>query len=149
MTETRPPRAERAPWHLWVFGILALLWNCMGALDYVMTETRNEAYMKSFTPAQLEYFYGMPAWFVATWAIAVWGAVLASLLLLLRKRLAVPVFIVSFVAMCVTMIYNYGLSDGLEIMGGTKALAFPAVIFLVAFLLILYSRTQRARGVLA
>jgi hypothetical protein len=149
MADSRPLRAERAPWHLWVVGILALLWNCMGALDYVMTETHNEAYLKSMTPAQLEYVYGFPAWAVAAWAIAVWGGVLGSLLLLLRKGVAAPVFIVSFVAMCVTMIYNYGLTNGLEVMGGTSALAFPAVIFLVALLLIFYSRAQRARGVLA
>jgi len=26
------------PWHVWVVGIVALLWNAMGALDYTMTE---------------------------------------------------------------------------------------------------------------
>lgn len=31
------------PWHLWLLGIFALLWSGMGALDYVMTQTRNEA----------------------------------------------------------------------------------------------------------
>ena len=37
----------------------------MGAFDYVMTETRNEAYMAEFTPEQLEFFYGFPAWMIA------------------------------------------------------------------------------------
>ena len=149
MAETRAPRAGRAPWHLWLIGILALLWNGMGALDYTMTETRNQAYLKAMTPAQLEYIYGFPAWAVAAWALAVWGGVVACLLLLARKRLAVPVFIVSFIAMCVTMIYNYGLSNGMEVMGGPSALAFSGAIFVVAFLLIIYARALRARGVLA
>jgi hypothetical protein len=25
------------PWHLWLVGVLALLWNSFGAFDYVMT----------------------------------------------------------------------------------------------------------------
>jgi hypothetical protein len=149
MAETRPPRAERAPWHLWLIGIFALLWNGMGALDYVMTETRNQAYLRALTPAQLEYIYGFPAWAVAAWALAVWGGVVGCLLLLARKRLAVPVFIVSFIAMVATTIYNFGLSNGMEVMGGPSALAFPAVIFVVALLLVVYTRALRARGVLA
>ena len=59
------------PWHLWLVGVLALLWNSVGAFDYVMTETRNASYLSSFTPEQLAYFYGFPMWVVATWALAV------------------------------------------------------------------------------
>lgn len=139
---------RRAPWHLWVVGGLSVLWNGMGAFDYLMTETRNEAYMSQFTPKQLEYFYAFPAWVVALWAIAVWGAVLGSVLLLLRKRLAVAVFLVSFLSMLVTTIYNFGLSNGLEVMGDPFSLIFTAVIFVVALLLYLYARAMRDRGVL-
>jgi hypothetical protein len=120
----------------------------MGARDYLMTETRNEAYMSAFTPEQLEYFYGFPAWVVAFWAIAVWGAVLGSVLLLLRKKKAVWIFLVSFICMVVTTIYNYVLSNGIEVMGGPGALAFSAVIFVVALLLYLYAKAMRNRGVL-
>jgi hypothetical protein len=66
----------------------------------------------------LEFFYGFPTWVVAFRALAVWGGVLGTLLLLLRKRLAVPVLLVSFLAMIVTSIHNFFLSNGLEVMGG-------------------------------
>jgi hypothetical protein len=138
---------QRPPWHLWVVGILALLWNAMGAYDYLMTQTENEAYMSRFTPEQLEFFYGFPSWVVASWAIAVWGSVLGSILLLVRNRYAVPVFLVAFLAMIVTTIHNYVLSEGLEVAGGA-ALGFTLVIFLVALGLYLYARAMRRRGVL-
>ena len=32
----------RTPWHLWVVGILALLWNSFGCVDYFMTQTRKD-----------------------------------------------------------------------------------------------------------
>jgi ribose/xylose/arabinose/galactoside ABC-type transport system permease subunit len=138
----------RAPWHLWVVGGLALVWNAIGAMDYVMTQTRNEAYMAQFTPEQLEYFYGFPAWVVAAWAIAVWGGLLGAILLLLRRRLAVPVFLVSFIAMVITTIYNYLLSDGMRVMGDAATLAFTGAIFFIALLLWLYARAMAQRGVL-
>jgi hypothetical protein len=149
MADSPSSAPGRAPRHLWVVGILSLLWNAMGAFDYLMTQTRNESYMSSFTPEQLEYFYGFPAWVVACWAIAVWGGVLGSVLLLLRKGLAAPVFLVSFLAMVVTTFHNFALTDGMVKMGGAGALAFSAVIFVIALALVLYSRAMRRRGVLA
>jgi len=34
-------------------------------MDYVMTQTKNEAYMSGFTPEQLAFFYSFPAWVVS------------------------------------------------------------------------------------
>jgi len=150
MTDTPGTSPQVTPKHLWVVGIVALLWNAVGAMDYVMTQTRNEAYMGQFTPEQLAFFYGFPTWVVAAWAIAVWAGVLGAALLLLRKRLAVPVFLVSLVAMVITTFHNYVLSDGMEVMGkDAMALGFTVVIFLVAIALILYARAMQKRGTLA
>ena len=148
MSEDQATSTGRTPWHLWVVGVLAVLWNSMGAFDYVMTQTRNEGYMSKFTPEQLEYFYGFPSWVVAFWAIAVWSGVFGALLLLLRKKLAARVLLGSFLSMVVTTIYNFGLSDGLEAMGGAFELVFSAMIFVIAFLLYLYAKAMKNRGVL-
>jgi len=137
---------KRTPWHLWVVGIVALLWNAVGAVDYLMTQTRNEQYMSQFTPEQLEYFYGFPAWVVAAWAIAVWGGVLGAILLLMRKSLAAPVFLMSLIAMVLTTIYQYVLSSGLEVVGDAFSLVFTGVIFLIAVALFLYARAMQKRG---
>jgi hypothetical protein len=133
---------------VWLVGVLALLWNGVGAFDYLMTQTRNASYMSAFTPEQLDYFYGFPAWVVAAWALSVWGGVLGSILLLLRKRWAVPVFGVSLATMVLTSIYNFVLSDGLEVMGGAGGLIFSAVIFVIAVGLFIYSRRLARTGVL-
>jgi hypothetical protein len=133
--------------HLWIVGILALLWNAMGAWGYTMTMTKNEAAMSEYTPEQIEYAYSMPTWAVACYATAVWFGVLGSLLLLLRKRLAAPVFVVSFIAMVATMVWNHILTSARDVMGDS-ALAFGAAIFVVALLLAIYSRKMCAKGVL-
>ena len=72
----------KAPRHLWVVGIVAVLWNAIGVFDYSATQLRIESYMSQFTAEQLAYFYGFPAWAVAAWAIAVWSSLLGSLALL-------------------------------------------------------------------
>ncbi|MGI9628554.1 MAG: hypothetical protein ACR2QM_17095 [Longimicrobiales bacterium] len=136
------------PKHLWGVGILGLLWNLVGAFDYFATQTQNEAYMSQFTPEQLEYFYGFPTWVVTFWALAVWGGVLGAILLVLRKRHAVVVLLVSLVSMVITAFHNFLLTNGAEVMG-TGGAAFTVAIFLVAVGLWRYSSAMARRGVLA
>lgn len=140
---------QKTPWHLWLVGIVGLLWNAVGAMDYIMTKTRNEEYMSAFTPEQLEFFYGLPVWVVSAWAVAVWGAVLGCVLLLLRKSFAVPVFLASFVAMVITTFHNFVLDNGLEVIGDTFSLVFSGIIFLGGLFFWLYARAMDKNGVLS
>lgn len=145
-TDTAP---SRRPWHFWLVGIVSLLWNAMGALDYTMTKTKNELYMESFTDRQVEYFYSFPAWVVAAWAIAVWFSVLGSLLLLFRRRLAVPVFGISLVAMAVTTVHNFFLDEvKLSDIAGPEAMWFSLIIAIISVLLVWYAIAMQNKGVL-
>lgn len=112
-------RSGRAPWHLWVVGVIAVLWNAYGGYDYIMSMTQGATYMATagMTPEQIAYYQAMPGWMTAVWATGVWGGVLGSLLLLLRKKLAFPVFAVSFAAFLLSLLYTYGISDGAKVMG--------------------------------
>lgn len=136
-----------APRHLWVVGALSLLWNAVGAFDYTATQMRMESYMSQFTPEQLAYFYGFPAWAVAAWAIAVWSSLLGSLCLLLRKAWAVPLFGIAIAGMVFTALYNFVLTDGMAMIG-TGGAVFTAVIWVIAFSLFFYARAMAKRGVL-
>jgi hypothetical protein len=120
----------------------------MGAMAYVMVEMKNEAYMSEFTPEQVDFVSSYPVWLVAAWAIAVWGGVLGSVLLLLRKHLAMSVFLVSWGAMAVTTFRNYVVSNGMEVFGSAFDLTFSAIIFLVALGLVFYARAMQKRGIL-
>jgi hypothetical protein len=148
MSATPATVSTRVPRHLYVIGVIALLWNGMGAFDYLMTQTRNATYMGAFSPEQLEYFYSFPTWMVASWAIAVWGGVAGAVLLLMRRQLAVPVFLVALAAMIFTMVYSYLLSDGMKLFGSPAMHAFNAMIFAVAAGLFMYSIKLKEQGVL-
>ena len=118
MTDTTS-MTTRTPWHLWVVGVIAVLWNAYGGYDYTMSMTQGATYMAAsgMTPDQIAYYDTMPVWMTAVWAIGVWGGVLGSILLLLRNKLAFPVFIVSFAAFLMSLLYVYGLSDAGKVMG--------------------------------
>jgi len=138
----------RAPIHLWIVGILSLLWGLIGAFDYLATELRLDFYMSAFSQQQLDYFYGFPAWMVAAWALAVWCGLAGSLCLLLRMKWAVWLFAVSLAGLAVSTLYNFVLANGAEIMGSEAAI-FTVVIWVMAIFLFLYARAMAKKGVLA
>jgi hypothetical protein len=139
--------ATKAPVHLWIVGILAVLWNAVGCFDYYATQSKLESYMGQFTPEQLEYFYGFPMWADAAWAIAVWGSLLASIGLLLRKAWAVWLFGLAILGMAATAVYSFVLSDGMALMG-SGAVYFTIVIWAIALFLFFYAKAMARKGVL-
>lgn len=138
----------KAPIHLWIIGILSLLWNAIGAFDYSATQLKLDFYMSQFTQQQLDYFYSFPAWVDAAWAVGVWGALLGSLALLLRKAFSVWLFGVSILGMAGTSAYSFLLTDGSAV-AGEGALMFTIVIWVIALFLFVYARAMAARRVLS
>ena len=138
---------RRTPVHLWIIGVLALLWNLMGAFDYLATQLQLESYMSQFTEEQLAYFYGFPAWAVSGWAFAVWSAVVGSVGLLLRRKWSVWAFAVALIGMAVSSIYTFGMSNGAEMMG-SGGVIFSVVIWAISIFLLVYTWLQAKRGVL-
>lgn len=146
--------ATKAPWHLWVLGILGLLWFAGGANDYIQTQTRNEEYlgmMAESVGVPLEtiigYYTNFPVWADALWAIGVWGAVLGALLLLLRRRWAFHAFIASIIGLIGTTIYTYTFDMPAEL-NSSFSLIFTVVIWVSVIGFAYYAKRMTAAGVL-
>jgi hypothetical protein len=132
-----------------VVGGLSLLWNAVGALDFTMTQTDNEAWLKGFTQEQLAYIHGFPLWSVFAWGVGTWGSFLGSVMLLCRRGLAFHLFAASLAGALGTTLYSFGLSDGLRIMGGGVGMVvFNGIILTVSVLLLVYAKNMRKRGLL-
>jgi hypothetical protein len=149
--KTAPPDARvDAPWHLWVVGTLSLLFTAFGAYDYVMSQSGNRAYMEGMgvdADAMLAYIASFPLWADAVWAIGVWAGVAGAVLLLLRRKLAYPVWLASMAGLVLSN--AYGLAHPIPGMTDTgMTYGTVAVVFVVMLLLTLYARAQRDSGVL-
>jgi hypothetical protein len=139
----------KTPWHLWVVGLLALLWNGGGAFDYLMTQLDVESYMAMLTDDQRAYLDMRPVWFDAVWAVGVWFAVLGSLLLLLRSGWSQLAFLVSIAGLIASSVWSYLIATppAPEVMGGF-IIWFTLAVLVILILLWGYARAMTARGVL-
>jgi hypothetical protein len=145
--------AARTPAHLWIVGILSLLWNCVGATDYFMTRTHNAGYLKMTMPkVDPVTFYGwvenMPLYAQVGWGLGVWLALLGSVLLLMRSRWAVWSFGISLVGAILSLGYQIALAPPMPGEGGAANSIMAAVIIVIALALFLYARAMEKKGVL-
>lgn len=133
-----------ATW-FWIVSIIALIWNLLGAMAYIMQVTMSPEALAALPPEQRELMETTPAWATGAFAIAVWGGTLASVLLLLRKKLATTVFIISFAGVVVQMFHSFFMSKSIEVYG-PGGLIMPIMIIIICIYLIWMSRKATAAG---
>lgn len=136
---TAPPRGY------WIVGFLALMWNLIGVMTYVMTVTMSQETIDGMPDAERALSRDVPAAVSAAYAIAVFGGTLGSLGLLYRKAWTLPVFIVSLVAIVVQMGHAVFVSTLLEVQGAGAAV-LPMLIVGVAVFLVWYAMRARRSG---
>jgi hypothetical protein len=125
----------KTPWHVWLVGLIAVLFNFIGVFDFVMSMAQGAKYQASagMTPDQIAHYQRMPGWMIAVWAVGVFGAFLASILLLLRRKQALLVFILSLAAFVVSLVYTYVLTNGGAVMGQSMAIMSAVIAGLLVF----------------
>jgi hypothetical protein len=139
----------RPPWHFWAIGLFFVLLYGAGAYDYVMTRRHDAAYFASqnYDDTQIAYFTDYPIVPAVFWTVAVWGALAASMLLLVRSRWATPVVLVALIAQLCLDVVTFAFMDRWQILGPRLAL-FDGGILLLTLGLLLYCRAMSARTVL-
>lgn len=140
MTNTIKP-----PTWFWIVAIVALLWNLMGVMAYIMQVTMSPEAMQALPEAERNLYEATPAWATGAFAIAVWGGALGCLLLVLRKALSIPVLILSLVGILVQMYHAFFMSNNIEVFG-PGGMVMPIMIILIALFLVWLARNARSKN---
>lgn len=133
------------PRSFWIIGILALVWNLLGVASYLMTVTMSPSALAAMTDAERALYQNIPVWVTSSFAIAVFGGTLACILLLMRRRLATTLFLVSLLAILVQMSHTLFMSPMLAVRGAAGAM-LPLCVVIAAIFLLWYARGAQGRG---
>ena len=94
----------------WVIAVLLLLWNVLGIVAFFNQMNMSEADFQQIPENQREFMKEMlenyPSWTSAAFAISVFSAAIGWILMLLRKKTARSLFILSFIAILIQMVYT-------------------------------------------
>jgi hypothetical protein len=129
----------------WIIGVVALIWNAMGVNAYIQQAYNTESYKAMLSPEQLEMANNTPAWAIAMFAIAVFGATLGSIFLLMRKKVAGTLFVVSFLALLIDMGHTFFAGLGADAYG-PGGIMMPIMIFGIGGFLIWYAKNATKKG---
>jgi hypothetical protein len=145
--------SARTPVHLWIVGILSLLWSCFGCYDYTMTRMRNADYIASAMPGvdpnvALAWVDSMPMYAQVGWGLGVWLGLLGSVLLLIRSRYAVWAFGISFVGAILSLGYQIALAPPLPGADSPMMKVIPYVVLIICGFLVWYAYSMEKKGVL-
>ena len=149
-----PASRSKTPWHVWVVGFAASLFNAFGAWDYLMQQTRDPNYLRKMSEPvgiTLEritaWLDAMPLYAHAAWGFAVWGTLLGSLLILARSGWSRWALTVGLAGMTVMSVYQQSnpIDPAMDL---TTSLIFTVVLFVIIGALIWYAHAMWKRGVL-
>ena len=132
--------SNKPPVWFWIIAVIALIWNGLGVLAYLAQAFATDE-MIAAMPAeqQAEFLVEYPAWYTAAFAMAVFCGALGSIALLIRKKWATVLFIVSFLAAIVQHAYLYSTVENMS-------LAMPIMIIVVCAALIWFATMSASKG---
>jgi len=138
---------SKTPIWFWILGVIALLWNLMGLMAFVMQMTMTEEAMAAFPPEQQELFKNIPSFVYIFFGLAVIAGVLGCVLLLMRNKLAVPVLALSLLGVLVQYGHMFFMTNTMEIMGAA-AMAMPALVVVISIALVPYATMCKQKSLL-
>lgn len=124
--------------------MLALLWYVMDMSAFYMRLTMTDDAISAMPEGQQHLFRDIPKWVNVVFAAEVFGGVLGSVALLLRKRWALPLFVVSILGTLAQTANIWFLTDAISAMGA-PAIVMPIVASAVCAGLILFSRVATSK----
>ena len=124
----------------WVISIIALLWYLMDMSAFFMRVLMTDDVIKAMPDNQQHLYRNIPLWVNIVFAGEVFGGALGCVALLLRKKGALPLFVVSILGVLSQTFYVYFLSDAISTMG-TPAVVMPLLAILIGIGMIVLAKS--------
>ena len=135
------------PKSFWIVSGVALAWNLLGIGAYLMHVMMPPETLAAMGEAERALYTSAPSWVTGAYAIAVFGGTLGCVGLMLRKKWATPIFVVSLIAILAQMGYSLVVQDTIEVMG-PAIVVMPLVIIAIGIYLVWFARKAQASGTL-
>jgi hypothetical protein len=136
---------SNAPKWLSPVAVVALLWNLLGCVGWVMDMRATPEQVAAMTPNMIQLYSALPAWLPSATGVAVLGGVAGCIGLLLRKRWAGKLLWLSLAGVIAQDIALFVIAGGASLADPlTKAL--QGAVLVVSILLVLLARRAERAG---
>ena len=137
---------KKLPTWFWVVSIIALLWNLMGVFNYLVQAYLPIEQLEAMSQAERELYEGQPAWVTGAFAIAVFAGSIGCIALLIRKKWAQPVLVLSLISSIVLFSYTLFISNTIEVYGIVQAIVMPILVIVIGIYLVFLAKKGITKG---
>lgn len=131
---------NKPPVWFWIVSVVALLWNGLGVMAYLARAFATEETIAALPEEQqAEFLTEYPAWYTAAFAIAVFAGALGCLSLLLKKKFAYTLLIISAIGAIVQHTYLFMNVD-------MPSVVMPLLVIAVCLFLIWFSKNAISKS---
>ena len=134
MTES----TQKIPVWFWIVSIILLIWNVMGIMNFMSQATMTQEAFDALDETQKSLIENRPSWVMVAFGLAVFGGLLGCVALLLKKKLAVNLFLVSLLG--VVFQFGHGLFTGSGDMFTTAMMVITILVVVLALFAIWFAR---------
>ena len=122
-----------------IASVIFMAIGCAGYLASVLTDP------SSLPVDQRNLMEARPIWMIAAYAVAVWVGLAGSVLLLMRRKLAEPLLLVSLVTAVLTFL-PYAVVPAVSDLVTTNDIAVAVVVLAITWTIYWFARHSRQRG---
>ena len=125
----------------WIVAAIALIWSAMTAMNFAMQLTPGgaDALPDHYRPI-LE---NRPTWATVAFGLSALGMLFGAIAMFARRRLAVALFYIAFIATLVSVTYSAPMQMLYEFSTGEMILSVVLPLLIAAFLPFLANRTRK------
>jgi len=135
----------KPPTSFYIIGVVFLVWNIIGFMFYLQHAMMTpETVPEGVDATMLAFMEATPVWATSAYAIAVNVGMLACVMLLMRRSIALPLYVVSLAGALVLDFDSFVLRDVVAIWGG-GAYIVPSAVIIIGVVEIWYSRSVANR----
>lgn len=132
-------RAVKAPSWFKVVSIFLFIWNILGLLSFFTHVFITDEMIATYSEAEQNLYTEYPLWTNIVFAVATITGFLGALLLLIKKKIAKTLFLISLLAIIPQMIHNLFFTSSIEVYGAIEAFLMPLIVIVLGILSIYIS----------
>lgn len=131
---------NKPPIWFWIVSFVALIWNGLGVMAYLTRAFATDDMIAALPEEQqAEFLTEYPAWYTAAFAIAVFAGIMGCFALLIRKKWAYSLFILSAIGAITQHAYLFMNVD-------MPSLVMPVMVIAVCVFLIWFTKNATAKS---
>lgn len=128
----------KPPIWFWIVSVIALVWNILGIGAYFAHVSMTPEIMAALPQEQQDMYAKLPVWYMIVFALAVFGGTLGCMGLLLRKKWAYLILLISAVAVVIQMSY--------VVFGINMPNPMTPLVIIVSLALVYFSKYATKKG---